>query len=262
MKIFDSHVHIAEPCEIEKILTTTRYKDKYKIYSAISLNAISQIKEYLNQLDGFYAIPFITKETDIVLANKRTKEFCDKFDKAIFVPLVEENREVTFKDNFFVFKEHFLVHNYLEFEKRKEYYLFLNENRYFIIIHCKDQIRIEYIKYLRTLYPNMNIIIPHMGRDVYENYEYTKKVIDTFKSDDKIFFDTSTITNVDIIKYGIQKIGFDRISFGSDYPLGFNQAPEVSVLFNLFSQLKISEENLNKIFFDNALRRGRLGSKS
>lgn len=255
MKIFDSHVHIAELCEIEKILATTKYKNKYKIYSAISLNAISQIKEYLKQLDGFYAIPFITKETDIVLANKRTKEFCDKFDKAIFVPLVEENREVSFKDDFFVFKEHFLIHNYLELEKRKEYYSFLNENRYFLIIHCKDRIRIKYIKQLRTLYPNMNIIIPHMGRDVYENYEFTKKVIDAFKSDEHIFFDTSTITNVDIIKYAIQKIGFDRISFGSDYPLGFNQATEVSVSFNLFNELKISAENLNKIFYDNALRR-------
>lgn len=255
MKVFDSHIHVSDICEVEKILATTKYKDKYKIYSAISLDAISQQKEYLKQLDGFYAIPFVAKETDIFLANKMTKKFCDNFDKSVFVPLIEEGKEVTFKDDYYVFKEHFLIHNYLELEKRKNCYSFLNENGCFLILHCKDRIRIEYIKLLRKLYPNMNIIIPHMGRDVYENYGFTKKIIDSFKSDEHVFFDTSTITKVEIIKYAIQKIGFDRISFGSDYPLGFDKAPQITELLNLFDQLKISAENLNKIFYDNVLKR-------
>lgn len=255
MKYIDAHMHIANLPETKRMLENTIYGKKYKIYSSISLNIISKTSEYIDQLSKFYAIPFILKETNIKRANDYVRNFCNENPNAVFVPLIDENKMESFESMAKVFKEHFLIHDYRNWKDRSDYYSFLSEKENYIIIHCKDGIRIEYIQNLRNNFPRMHIIIPHMGRDVYENYSFSRDVIDVFLKDEYVTFDTSTITDVNILKYGIQKLGYDRLSFGSDFPLEFKYVPSLRSLIERFEFLKISDDNMDKLFYMNALAR-------
>jgi hypothetical protein len=255
MKYIDAHIHIADLAETTDIIVKTIYKDKYRLYSEVSLEMIKTTHEYLQQLDRYYAIPIIFKETNIIDANKKVKQFCDNNPRAVFVPLIEYNINATFNYNSKIYKEHFLSHNYEEWQQRTMYYEFMNINSYSLIIHCKDRIRLQYIRMLREKYRNIQIIIPHMGRDVYENYQFSKNVIDFFKKDDKVSFDTSTIADNNILIYALKNVGCDRILFGSDFPLGFSIIPNVEGLMSKFYRMNLKDNEIEKIFFLNAYKR-------
>lgn len=252
MKYIDAHVHIADLAETTYVLANTVYKDKYRLYSCVSFEMINKIDEYLKQLYRYYAIPMIFKETNIKAANKKVEKFCIDNPQAIFVPLVENNINATFVYNSKIYKEHFLVHDYEEWQQRAMYYEFMNDNGYSLIIHCKDKIRLTYIRTLREKFKNIHIIIPHMGRDVYQNYKFSEEVIDFFKKDDNISFDTSTITDNRILIYGIKNVGCDRILFGSDFPLEISIIPKVDEILPRLYEIGLNYSEIEKIVFKNA----------
>ena len=251
MKIIDSHVHIGDYERVKNILKNSIYLNKYRLYSAIDPNAILNTRNYLSDTEGYFAIPIVFKEIDIAEENAFLEEHARTDKKAIPVPLIEPNAS-SFRS--LLYKEHFLIHDYENFESRYDTYRFLNENGGYLLIHCDDSIRVDYINHLHKTFPNMHIIIAHMGRNVFENYDFSTNIIDQFHSKDNIMFDTSTITNPEILRYGISKCGSERILYGSDFPYEKKVDDSEDKFTEIIYSLGLPANDAENIFYNNAYR--------
>ena len=85
-----------------------------------------------------------------------------------------------------------------------------------LLLHCKDNVRLEYIEWLRENFPNMYIQIAHLGVDRRAN-DLTRILLDKYKADDHIFYDISTVINEKLLDYAMENIS-SQLLFGSDYP--------------------------------------------
>lgn len=253
MKYIDTHVHIGEYHKIKEILQNSPFKKQYRLYSAIDAEVIKFAESYLGQCEAFLVMPIVLKELNIEVENDYVLEFCEQKAKAIPMLLVGDSLKKYSENGIRFLKEHFLYHNSTEWEKRKKSYEYLNSIKGFLLIHSFDIERIEYIRNLRDKFPDMHIIIAHMGRNVWENYEFTISIINAFKLDLGILFDISTITNVEIIRYAIKTIGSKRLLFASDFPYEFKIGMNVQTFAQKINCLDISEEEKENIFYKNAI---------
>ena len=169
MRINDAHLHLFLPDRVIDILQNSQYKNKYKLYNSINQSIILNPTNYVETIDDFFAIPIIFKEINIEEENKYVLETCDSLKKGIPVTLIDINENFKGNYNYLIFKEHFLLHKFDEWKNRSLYYEYLNEKEGFLILHCKDNIRLEYINELLKNFPKMNIIVAHLGRDIYED---------------------------------------------------------------------------------------------
>ena len=249
MKIIDSHVHIGEYERVKTILENTIYLNKFRLYSAINPNVVLQTEKYLDTTEGYFAIPIVFKEINIAQENAFLQEYGKNNTSALIVPLIEPNTD---NINSLIYKEHFLLHEYEDFESRYNTYSFLNKNNGYLLIHCDDKIRIEYINKLINWLPNMHIIIAHMGRNVYEDFNFSANVIDQFYNKENIMFDTSTITNPEILKYGISKCGTRRILYGSDFPYEKKITDSESNFTKILYTLGLNIGDIENITYENA----------
>lgn len=254
MKYIDTHVHIGEYCKIKDILQHSSFKEQYRLYSAIDAEVIKFAESYLEQCEAFLVMPIVLKELNIEDENSYILNFCKQNVKAVPMLLVGDSPKRYAENDIRFLKEHFLYHNSWEWEKRKASYEYLNSVKGFLLIHSSDTERIEHIRNLRNKFPNMHIIIAHMGRNVWEEYEFTISVINAFKDDLDILFDISTITNVEIIRYAIKLIGSKRLLFASDFPYEFKIGMNVQTFAKKIICLNISEEEKEDIFYKNATK--------
>jgi len=252
MKIIDTHVHIGAYGKIKYIVENSQYKEKYRLYSAIEPKILNQIDNYLEQCESIFAMPMVLKELDIAEENKYVLQFCKICSKAIPVLLVDDEIKIYEENNIHILKEHFLYHNSAEWINRKTSYEYLNSIDGFLIIHSSDTERIDYIKLLMKNFPRINIIIAHMGRNVFEEYDFTISVINEFKNNPKIYFDISTISNAQILSYAVQQISSTRILFASDFPYEFKFEISVERLIKNLNILNLPNEIKDNIFYHNA----------
>lgn len=215
MKKYDAHLHIGDYIRCKKILSESEYKEKYKLYKEINLRLVEYQCNYLKELDNFFAIPIIFKEINIDLENIYVSCFCQQFGKGIPVSIITNNFNVDTK--FQIWKEHFLIHDYNLWEERKKIYQYINDIRGYLIIHCKDKIRLEYLKLLSESFPQINFIVAHLGRDVNENKDFIRLILQTFNTNN-FYFDLSTIKNIDNIILASTIVDKKHILYGSDYP--------------------------------------------
>lgn len=244
MNFKDSHVHIGNYETVSFILKNTKYLEKYKLYKAINIENIKNQEIYLKSLSDFFAIPIIFKEISIQQENKFVTTFCENFGKGVPVTLIDNNQN--FEENFkyAIFKEHFLLHNFENYQNRSLYYEYLSENNGYLILHSKDDIRVEYIKKLRTNFPNMNIIVAHLGRKVFENFADIYNILNEFRYDNHIYFDFSTINDIKNIMLALEIIDYNRILYGSDFPYDFDYQQEN----NRKKSIELKLENKKDIF--------------
>ncbi len=255
MKKYDSHIHIGEYEQNKYLIENSEYRKKYKLYSAIDPRLIEMQQQYTEQLDDFFAIPLFFKETKIEDCNQYVIDYCKEKKKGIPTLLLDTNEN--FKGNYDIalFKEHFLMNDFLDWKDRSNYYEFLSENRGFLLIHCKDNVRIEYVKKLLSSFPKMNIIIAHLGRDTYEKPDFIAKVIDTFKDNERVLFDLSTIHNIENIMYAISKVGSSRILYGSDFPFEYKSLDEIELFREKLLDSLGNDENIFEKNFEDIKRR-------
>lgn len=215
MKRYDTHLHLGNYTRCCEIIEKSEYKEKYKLYSAINLNLIENQKAYIDSLDDFFAIPIIFKEIDIDTENEFISNFCKAISKGIPVTII--GNQVNGNTEYYIWKEHFLLHDYNDWEERKPIYQFINDVGGFLIIHCKDKIRLEYLKLLSEKFSKINFIVAHLGRNANEDEEFILTVLKTFRNS-RFYFDVSTITNFKNIIMASKIISTDRLLYGSDYP--------------------------------------------
>lgn len=213
-QVCDSHVHIGNYNICVEIMKISKYKEKYKLYDCISLQMVNTQDEYVKCLDNFFAIPIIFKEIDIMRSNEYVRDYCEVNSNGIPVSIISSDFCIP---KYNIWKEHFLLNDYNKIDLRTQTYKYINDTGGFLIIHCNDKVRLEYIKKLHKLYSNINIIIAHLGRDCFENPHFIYNILSNF-NDEKIFYDLSTINNPENVRNALNMIDNKNILFGSDYP--------------------------------------------
>lgn len=251
MKIFDSHVHVGDANLSKSIIENSIYKNKYRLYSSVDYKVMDQIDDYLSNVDAYFAMPIIFKEISIPVENNFLKDYCKNHPGAVEVPLIDPS--VCYNNlEHYIYKEHFLLHDYNLFEERLNHYTHLNQNRGFLILHCKDRIRIDYVKKINNFFPNINIIVAHLGRNATEDCTFCKEVIDCFCSYDNIFFDISTVKNIELISYAVYKCGSSRILFGTDFPYEKQYDQKIDEYIDMIMKLNISLTEKENVLYNNA----------
>lgn len=250
----DAHVHVGDYNLVNKVLKESVYKQRYRLYSSLDPEIVEKQEDYLLQLLCYFAMPIVVKEIGVKESNSYLKEFCKTHENAIPVFFVGDREEVYKEGGALILKEHFIHHNYREWKNREESYCYLESNDGYLLIHSADDIRKEYINSLRKKFPKMNIIIAHMGRNVFEDYKFTTEIIDYFKEDKQVFFDISTVKNDNIILYALNALGDERILFGSDFPYECKKDIKLWDFTDRIKALDIPKTSKDNIFYKNTMR--------
>ena len=219
--IIDAHIHIGEKDWCKKTVETSKYKDLYRIYSCIDPEVVSETNDFLKDIDKYFAIPLFFCESNIEKANSDLMLRIKDDKKAIpilLLPSSNHMNELLLNLKYNILKEHFTLHNPDNYLERAVVYDYLSETNGYLLLHTFTKNIISHVKKLRANFPNMKIIVAHLGRDPKQTINFTTNVIDTFYSDQKIYTDVSTITNPELIKYAVKKYGSSRILYGSDFP--------------------------------------------
>ncbi len=220
--IIDAHVHIGEKTWCKKIIETSEFRNLYRIYSCIDPEVISETNVFLNDVDKYFAIPLFFCESNIEEANNELMSRIGDDEKAIPILLLpksnNELEKTVLELKYNILKEHFTLHSPETYLERADLYEYLSETNGYLLLHTFTKDIITHVKKLRLNFPNMKIIIAHLGRDPKQTLEFTKNVIDTFYNDKKIYMDVSTITKTYLINYAVKKIGSSRVLYGSDFP--------------------------------------------
>ena len=249
--IFDAHMHyFYGSCEdMKHLLSTSPYKDSYFVYHSVNLGRLD-IDAYLSTISGAFLMPFILKETIIPEANRSLFEYSKKNSQTVYpIPLVDEDPDcLQYIDIAIGAKEHFIKHNAFACEKREKAYNHLDAHKKFLILHCGDNVRYNYVEYLLQRYKNMRIVLAHLGVNRRER-NMTEKVIKKYSVENRVYFDTSTIFDIDIIKFALSIIPVERIFFGSDTPFVLRENP-IEDAVKIIMELNISdtdkENNIHK----------------
>ena len=136
-------------------------------------------------------------------------------------------------------KIHSPYHNYDILEYGDKIFGFANELKCFVLMH-PDKIP-EMVRFADK-YPNMNLIIAHLG---------SVEHVDAIKSakHGNIYTDTSGMAsfNNNIIEYAVEKVGSEKIFFGTDtYACGFQRGR--------VEYARITDKDKDNIFYGNVKR--------
>lgn len=250
--IFDAHIHCFSGSRVnmERILSTSPYKDSYFVYHSVNLERLD-IVSHLTTISGAFLMPFILKETDIREANQSLFEFAARFSPTVYpIPLVDEDIDcLQYIDKSIGAKEHFIKHNAFACEKREKAYRHLDDKRKFLILHCGDNVRYNYVEYLLQRYKKIRIILAHLGVNRWD-CSLTEKIIKKFSVESRVYFDTSTIFDTEILNYACSVIPNERIFFGSDTPFVVRDNP-VEDAIKCLMQLNISDTEKENILYKN-----------
>ncbi len=253
--IIDSHVHIGNENECEKIIKNSSYKDIYKIYSCINPKTIRDQEVFIREVDNFFAIPLFFCETDIEKANAELIRQIENNPKAIPILLMCKNQHLNnliFMLNYNILKEHFTLHSPKDISDRNATYDYLNSQEGFLLLHTLSNNTYQHILKLRKEYPKMKIIVAHLGRNGACDYNFTTDMIEKLHKDDNIFTDISTIENPDLIRYAFKKFGSSKILYGSDFPFEKEPGIREKDYIQPAMRAKLKENEYDNLFYRNA----------
>lgn len=103
-----------------------------------------------------------------------------------------------------------------------------NEKSLIIIIHLPknkriaDPKNIKEIKEIAKKYPDVNIVLAHMGRSFCP--DVLRAGLKSLGKIDNVYLDTSGVTEEEVFKVGLEEWGIERVIFGTDSPISFLRA--------------------------------------
>lgn len=188
--------------------------------------------------------------------SKKSNEYLYQAAKSYpdrFIPFCKLDKELAVNlmcKGFYGVKHH-MVYEEISKKELTKYYTELAYYGFPLIVHAKYAEKSTQINRILNIAPNIRIIIAHMGRGHIYTDEMCRDLLDEFKDNTNVYFETSTVGRSGIIEYACHTIGSERLMFGSDYPFGkawFKDKFLYSDEYEPIKQAKISEEDKKNIF--------------
>ncbi|MCC6681359.1 MAG: amidohydrolase family protein [Phycisphaeraceae bacterium] len=108
----------------------------------------------------------------------------------------------------------FLPHHALQVADQRRAWITLHVPRADRLGH-PDNIR--EVKLIREKYPNVKLVIAHLGRNY--TLPHARESLVHFKDDPGLYFDNSAVLNPDVLRYTLELLGPSRILYGTDNPV-------------------------------------------
>lgn len=121
--------------------------------------------------------------------------------------------------SFYGAKYHMVYEKYSKRELTK-YYKEMEYYGFPLIVHANFKNKSKQIHNILSIAPKLQIIVAHMGRGHIYTDEMVYDLIDEFKGNTNVYFETSTVGRIQVIEYACKTIGSNRLMFGTDYPFG------------------------------------------
>ncbi len=252
--IFDDHVHLCAPGTIKAL--QSQHPELFGYSNALDNPWESYRKQAAAR--GIFkalAFPFPLKEAEIAPANNYVLNAAWR-NQDLIIPLLLLSEDLAKVEPHIKqiagFKEHF----YLSGERRPEQYAkvydFLQQHGLVLLIHPHMKERVSRIKYIKTHFPNLRVILAHSGRKwPLKGDDVIDVIVPALGHFEELYFDTSSIRDSTVIAKLVQKVGSERVLFGSDFPYYRDLGED---LYNCELQM-IAEAYLSSKDQDNVLYR-------
>lgn len=245
---FDAHVHLGEKkflgASVENGLPENRWETYKKLAQKKSIFKALALPYPISHLDGK------TINNYIDLSYRSNRELLIPFW------LISNDISVSSLKNNEIqgFKEHFALQKYHEPAYFAPAYDILLQNNLFLVIHPHMSERAEKIRYLKSNFPNLKIILAHSGRKwPFTGEDIIDNIIPQLKKYDDLYFDTSTIRESSVITEMVGKLGSEKILFGSDYPYGKKESEDiVEEEIQAVEQAGITDRDKENILYKNS----------
>lgn len=224
MRIIDAHTHmglaefVVRPISPEK-LKKPAFQDKMTQTKAEWLDSLVR-----NEVEKAVVFPFPLAEADAGLANAYVlAAWKERPDKVIPFALVDDEPLRWAAAGFRGYKQHFL----LEPERfdAKRVYREIASTGLPLMAHFPTYKIVESAEAILALAPDIKLIIAHMGRCGPFTGKCVMDNVARLKGHENVYFETSTVRDVETFKAALGELGASRICFGSDIPFGTKEGP-------------------------------------
>lgn len=232
MSVIDAHAHLgsfpifSEKLDIEGLIRIMdRYDIKRAVVSALPNNlTLEAVRKHPNRIIG------------LVRVNPLDNDAVEQVDKAIEAWGFSGVKMNPFFNNFLPDSE--VINPVMEAARR---------HRVPVLMHCGHppwSLPWSFER-LADRFPDVTIVMAHMGHG---HIVYINGALDVAEDYGNIVVDTAGVTMHSKIREAVERLGDDRVMYGSDMPLGHPawEIPKVEVS-------GLGEEQLVKVLHDNAL---------
>ena len=257
MKIIDCHTHL----HFRKWLAKDYPENDFIVKTYCHNNfGEKDILRNMNEakISKTIVFPMPSKYIDLEAANNYILEQSKLHPEIIPFSIIDNKPEYWVEKGAKGFKEH--VYGQWTFRDKKtrlptfgqdfkETYKFMEEMGLPLILHSGTN-RVE--RFQQDIYrdtPNLKIILAHLGADYPLDKNRILKTLKELKNFPKLWFDISTINEVDILRESFNLVGSEKLLFGSDFP---EESPKKTLA--RLSLLNLSEKDLENVLFKNVER--------
>ena len=240
MKIIDAHIHIG------------KWSDVFFNYESTVEQAIEVMKN--SGVDAAVCMPAdATSNEELFSQTYNNPDF--KFYYKAWINPDDENLDDFLEknlDNIYLFKIHPSILRRRITDKSLEIYLEIAERKKKpIVVHCGNWLDIASYKYpleLSSKYPNLNIILAHLGGDSPGLYLQCANEVKNGNYPN-VYLGTESVREFYFVNEVVHKVGAEKVIFGSDYNLGLPQ-----MYIPIIESLDIPTYDKELIFSGNILR--------
>ena len=243
-RIFDAHTHINEP-EYDQVELTEEKRRQYwvnELHAPIGAEDAKRCMETVFPGRDVSCLAFghPTLEFDIESSNAHLAGDCVKNDwyrLAVTRPQwsaekvaaeLDKPRTLGVKvyyaliDNDPTSRDKYLEASIFDFLPHHQLEL-LNERRAWVTLHVPKADRLGHpdnireIREIRRRYPDVILVIAHLGRSY--TMPHAEEAIPQLADDEGLYWDNSAVFNPDVHRFALEKIGPERILWGTDNPI-------------------------------------------
>jgi predicted TIM-barrel fold metal-dependent hydrolase len=240
MKIIDAHIHIG------------KWSDVFFRYESTVKQAIKVMKS--SGVEGAVCMPADATTNDELFQQTYNNPEFQFFYKAWINPddkklddFIEKNI-----DNICLFKVHPSIQRKRITDKSYEKYLEIaQKEKKPVVVHSGKWYKIANYKYpleLTSKYPDLIIILAHLGGDIPDLYLECAEIIKNGKYKN-VYLGTESVREFYFVNKVVNTVGADKVIFGSDYNLGLP-----NMYIPLIESLNIPSNDKELIFSGNILR--------
>lgn len=262
MRICDAHLHYGLRRGLETIVKTSPLAAKYPCYQTVQFENMDGCEEEFktHNVEKTVVVPFVFREQDKMEENKRVLDFAKQDEARRFPYALLDESNTSFisehRGDYVGVKEHIVLHQSV---LTKEKFVILEQLRDYkmtLLLHSERARRLEYVKGLLENLPGIKVQIAHMGRGLPGDIAMIYAMLDAFAGDENVTFDTSTTRDPEVIEAAVNKIGSERILYGSDFPF-YIESPSEDIMGAQTEQImraKITDKQREDIFYNNFSR--------
>lgn len=245
MKIIDSHIHLG----LQEFCSSPKDNVPFNLCNSAE-DTVSLMDRYKIEQAVILPVPHVLFDA------KRSNEYifnayCDHPTRFIPFCRIDNELEQNLAKGFQGVKLH-LLYEGVELKQLKKEFRIVEDAGVPLILHALFKNKVEQVKQILKIAPNITIILAHMGRGhLYTGEQVVENAIG-LRAYPNVFMDTSTVGDMRSIINVCEILGYDRVLYGSDYPFGRNVFQEYRYDYDIEQiQKALSPSQREMIFYGN-----------